>query len=208
MEKFLEYLDSLPSGLIYVLLGVSAFVENIFPPFPGDTITAYGAFLVGTGRLDFSGVFISTTMGSFLGFMSLFWVGLYLGRRFFIEQDYRFLKAKDIIKAEEWYRKYGYILIGFNRFLPGVRSVISVAGGISKLKTSPVSVLALLSCAVWNLIWILLGYVLGTNWVIFNARFSRIIVKYNMALLIALVLLIIIFLTRKKYRQKKGQSPR
>ena len=122
MERFLNYLDSLPNVVVYCFLSVSAFVENIFPPFPGDTITAYGAFLVGTGRLDFHWVYISTTAGSFLGFMSLFWIGLYVGRRFFIEQDYRFLKAKDIIRAEEWYRRYGYLLIGINRFLPGIRS--------------------------------------------------------------------------------------
>jgi len=200
MERFLNYLDSLPNAVIYFSLSVSAFVENIFPPFPGDTITAYGAFLVGSGRLDFLWVYISTTIGSFLGFMSLFWVGLYVGRRFFIEQDYRFLKAKDIINAEEWYRKYGYLLIGFNRFLPGVRSAISVAGGISKLQTIPVGILAFLSCAVWNLIWILLGYELGSNWEIFYERLSGIIVRYHIVLGILSALLIIILLVRKEYR--------
>ena len=91
----------MPDYLIYVLLGLSAFVENVFPPIPGDTITALGAFLEGNGKLDFFCVNISTTLGSLLGFMSLFWVGGSLGRRFFIEKDYRFFKAKDIIKVEK-----------------------------------------------------------------------------------------------------------
>jgi membrane protein DedA with SNARE-associated domain len=201
LERFLNYLDSLPNAVTYLLLSVSSFVENIFPPFPGDTITAYGAFLVGIGRLDFFWVYISTTIGSFLGFMSLFWVGLYVGRRFFIEQDYRFLKAKDIIKAEEWYRNYGYLLIGFNRFLPGVRSAISVAGGISKLKPILVGILALLSCSVWNLIWISLGYVLGSNWEVFYERLSGIIVRYHIALLVVFGFLVIFIVIRKKHKQ-------
>jgi membrane protein DedA with SNARE-associated domain len=198
MEGFLEYLDSLPNSLIYLLLGGSAFVENVFPPIPGDTITAYGAFLVGTGRLSFFGVYISTTIGSLLGFMSLFWVGLYLGRRFFIEKDYRFIKAEDIIRAEEWYRRYGYLLIGLNRFLPGVRSAISVAAGISNLRVIPVGFLAFVSCAVWNLVWILLGYALGSNWTLFRVRMSYLIVKYHTLLLILFALFLIIFLIRKK----------
>jgi membrane protein DedA with SNARE-associated domain len=198
MEGFLEYLDSLPNSLIYLLLGGSAFVENVFPPIPGDTITAYGAFLVGTGRLSFFGVYISTTIGSLLGFMSLFWVGLYLGRRFFIEKDYRFIKAEDIIRAEEWYRRYGYLLIGLNRFLPGVRSAISVAAGISNLRVIPVGFLAFVSCAVWNLVWILLGYALGSNWALFRVRMSYLIVKYHTLLLILFALFLIIFLIRKK----------
>lgn len=201
-ETFLNYLHSLPDALIYFLLGLSAYVENIFPPIPGDTITAFGAFLVGTGRLDFFGVYICTTLGSLLGFMTLFWLGLYLGRRFFIEKDYRFLKGKDIIKAEEWYRKHGYLLVAFNRFFPGIRSVISLAGGISRLKVMGVALLALLSCAVWNLIWILLGYVLGTNWEVFEARASAILTRYNIIVLFFVALVVIFIVIRKKYRKE------
>jgi membrane protein DedA with SNARE-associated domain len=201
-ETFLNYLHSLPDALIYVLLGVSAYVENIFPPIPGDTITAFGAFLVGIGRLNFFGVYVCTTLGSLLGFMTLFWLGLYLGRRFFIEKDYRFFKAKDIIKAEAWYRKYGYVLVAFNRFLPGIRSVISLAGGISRLKVMGVVFLALLSCAVWNLIWILLGYVLGTQWDVFEARASAILKRYNIIVLVFFALVVVFFMLKKKYRRE------
>jgi len=70
-----------------------------FPPIPGDTITAFGAFLVATERLSFFGVYLSTTLGSLFGFMFLFWIGSLLGRRFFIEKDYRFFRAKDIIRG-------------------------------------------------------------------------------------------------------------
>jgi membrane protein DedA with SNARE-associated domain len=201
-ETFLNYLHSLPDALIYLLLGLSAYVENIFPPIPGDTITAFGAFLVGIGRLDFFGVYISTTLGSLLGFMTLFWLGLYMGRRFFLERDYRFFKAKDIIKAEAWYREHGYLLVAFNRFLPGIRSVISLAGGLSRLKVMSVALLALLSCAVWNLIWILLGYVLGTNWEVFEARITAILTRYNIVVLALFALVIIFFVIRKKYRKE------
>ncbi len=197
----MNYLHSLPDALIYLLLGLSAYVENICPPIPGDTITAFGAFLVGIGRLDFFGVYICTTLGSLLGFMTLFWLGLYLGRRFFIEKDYRFFKAKDIIKAEEWYRKHGYFLVAFNRFLPGIRSVISLAGGLSRLKATGVALLALLSCAVWNLIWIFLGYELGTNWGVFEARASAILTRYNFIVLAFVALLVLFFILRRKYRK-------
>jgi len=118
LDSFLNLLNSLPNTLLYLLLGLSAFVENVFPPIPGDTITAFGAFLVATERLSFFGVYLSTTLGSLFGFMFLFWIGSLLGRRFFIEKDYRFFRAKDIIRAEEWFRKYGYFLILLNRRNP------------------------------------------------------------------------------------------
>ena len=203
MDIFLNYLHSLPDGLIYLLLGVSAYVENIFPPIPGDTITAFGAFLVGIGRLNFFGVYIATTLGSLLGFLSLFWIGTALGKRYFMEKDYRFLKAKDIIKAEEWFRKYGYFLIAFNRFLPGIRSAISVAGGISNLEGIKVSILAFLSCSVWNLIWILSGYLLGSHWETVRARMSAIMMRYNITIIVIFLLVILVIMIRKKFRSEK-----
>jgi membrane protein DedA with SNARE-associated domain len=203
MEIFLEYLDSLPDYLVYVLLGLSAFVENIFPPIPGDTIIVFGAFLVGIGRLDLFWVYFSTTLGSLSGFMSLFWIGRYLGRRFFIERDYRFIKAKNIIRAEDWFRKYGYFLIVLNRFIPAIRSVISVAVGISGLSGTKVSILALTSCAVWNIIWTLLGYALGSNWEAFKTSMSAIMMRYNITILFFFCVFILFIIIRRQYKRKK-----
>ena len=116
LDRFLEYLQGLPDFLIYFFLGLSAFMENIFPPLPGDTITVFGAFLVGRGQLALSGVYLSTTIGSFLGFISLFWAGIYLGRKYFIKKDYRFFSEANIIRVENWFMKYGYFIILLNRF--------------------------------------------------------------------------------------------
>lgn len=197
LDSLLNLLNSLPDSLIYFFLGLSAFVENVFPPIPGDTITAFGAFLVGTKRLNFLGVYLSTTIGSLSGFMFLFWVGGFLGRRFFVERDIWFFKSRDIIRAEEWFKKYGYFLILLNRFFPGIRSVISISGGIVKLRVIRTVSLALISCAVWNLIWISIGYTLGNNWETVRDKMAFILVRYNFAIIILLVLVILFFLVKK-----------
>ncbi len=203
LDRFLDSLNSLPDLLIYFLLGLSAFVENVFPPIPGDTITAFGAFLVGTERLHFFGVYISTTLGSLLGFMFLFWVGGVLGRRFFVERDFWFFKARDIMRAEAWFRKYGYLLILLNRFLPGIRSVISISGGISRLRTFKVALLALISCGVWNLIWIAVGYMLGSNWETVKDRMAYIMVRYNLAIFVLFGLVVLFFVLKRLVKRAR-----
>jgi membrane protein DedA with SNARE-associated domain len=202
IEKFLNELRSLPDFLIYFFLALSAFVENLVPPIPGDTITAFGAFLVGVGKLSFAGVYISTTIGSLFGFLTLFWLGRFLGRHFFIERDFRFLQAKDIIKAEEWFGRYGYFLILFNRFVPGIRSVISIAAGISRFRTAPVAFLSLLSCAAWNLIWIFMGRTLGTHWETVEEKMGDFLVRYNVAMVVLIALVVLFFIFRKRFRRK------
>jgi membrane protein DedA with SNARE-associated domain len=206
LDRFLDSVNSLPDFLIYFFLGLSAFVENVFPPIPGDTITAFGAFLVGTKRLHFFSVYLSTTLGSLAGFMFLFWVGSLLERRFFIERDYWFFKAKDIMRAEEWYRKHGYFLVLLNRFFPGIRSVISIAGGMSKLRAFKVAWLALISSCVWNLIWISVGYMLGNNWEMVRDKMSYFLVRYNIAILILLGLLIVFLFIRKVRKRYQPQT--
>ena len=51
--EIMQGLSSADTWMLYLILFASAVVENLFPPIPGDTITAFGAFLVGTGRLNY-----------------------------------------------------------------------------------------------------------------------------------------------------------
>jgi membrane protein DedA with SNARE-associated domain len=204
VEKFLYSLSDMPDLLVYFLLALSAYVENLVPPIPGDTITAFGAFLVGTGRLDFFWVFLSTTLGSLLGFLTLFWGGRYLGRRFFFERDYRFFSAKDILRAEAWFIRYGYLMIVLNRFLPGIRSAVSLAAGITGLRGAWVAPLALASCAFWNLIWIMVGHTLGTHWDLVQSKFSMLMWRYNIIVAVLLALFLLFWMVRK--RLQNGSS--
>ena len=205
-DQFLNFLSTLPAWLVYIFLGISAFVENIFPPIPGDTITVFGAFLVGVGKVGFAGVYVSTTLGSLAGFMTLFWVGMKLGHSYFIERNHWFFKAEDIVRAENWFRKYGYLLIFLNRFLPGIRSVISISGGISRLKADKTALLALISCAIWNLIWIIVGYSIGSNWEEIKQTMGRIMSRYNTVVLILAGAVIIGLIVRSYVKRMRSDE--
>ena len=197
MDNILNYLDNLPDFMLYLFLGLGAFLENIFPPAPGDMIVVLGAFLAGAGRLNFILVFITTTAGSLLGFLVLFRLGSYLGRRFFIERDYFFFKKEYIIRAGNWFKKYGYFIITLNRFFPGIRSVISIAGGIYKLETKKVVYLALISSSLWNIVWMSIGFTLGNNWSAVEEKLSYIFARYNMVIFSLFLVLFIYVIIRK-----------
>ena len=164
-------------------------------------MVAFGAFVVGAGRLGVVGVFISTTLGSLLGFMTLFGLGAYLGRRFFIERDFFFFKKEDIIRTGNWFKKYGYFIVLLNRFFPGIRSVISIAGGIYKLERLKVIFLALASAALWNSIWMAIGYTLGSNWEMVENELKTIFARYNFVISTLLLVLFVYVIIKKN---KKG----
>jgi len=146
------------------MLGVCAFVENVVPPIPGDTVTVLGGYLAATGRLSFAGVVGATTLGSFAGFMLMFFLGKALGRKFFLERDRRLFSREKLVAVTGWFARFGYGVVLGNRFLSGARSVISLCAGISGLHTGGVALLCLASCLVWNVILISAGYTVGENW--------------------------------------------
>lgn len=210
MEQFINDIISflLPKNdlFLYVFLFISAIIENLFPPIPGDTITIFGAFLVGTGRLSYLMVYTVTTLGSVTGFMLLVAVGRILEREFFMKKNYRFFSAESIVAAERWFERYGYFVVLANRFLPGVRSVISLVSGITRLNLLKVMLLALASASVWNLIWIQIGFVLGNNWQVVREKAGILIGRYNIAMGIIIALAAVCFIIYKRVKKRGKQK--
>lgn len=206
LNDLINFLKHQSEGFLYLFLFLSAIIENLFPPIPGDTITAFGAFLVGIKKLNFFMVFLVTTIGSVIGFMSLFFIGRLLNKEFFLNKDFKFFPKQSIHAAEQWYSKYGYYIILANRFLPGIRSVISIVTGILKLSIPKVLSLSLVSASIWNIIWIMIGYTLGDNWEIVKQKVAHILQRYNLAagiILTLAILSIIIFKIHKNHKEKK-----
>lgn len=187
---------------LYLILFLSAYVENVLPPIPGDTVTIFGAYLVGIGRLDFALVLVVTTAGSLLGFMTLYAIGYRFGRDFFERKNYRLFPREKIIKTETWFRKYGSLVILGNRFLSGVRSVISISSGVARMPWTRVCALALISSTVWNALLISIGYFLGINWETVN----RWIGKYNLYAGILIGALLLAWLLRRRLSRAHRES--
>jgi membrane protein DedA with SNARE-associated domain len=203
-DKLIAYFLQTNDSLIYLFLFLSAIIENLFPPIPGDTITAFGAFLVGIGRLKYYYVYLVTTTGSVVGFMSLFLLGKHFGRDFFIKKDYKYFPAASILKSEARFSRSGYLIVLANRFMPGVRSVISIVAGISNLSTLKVFFLSLLSASVWNLIWIHAGYTLGDNWDFVKKEIAKIMKNYNIIVGLILLIVALIIIIYKKYSKPRN----
>lgn len=203
-NSFIEFLISQNETVIYAVLFASAVIENLFPPIPGDTITVLGAFLVGTGRLSFWAVYAATTAGSVLGFMTLF-MAARLGKSFFEKKTPVFFQKEKIAAAQQKFKKYGYGVILINRFIPGMRSVISIASGLSKLHTGKTAAASLVSAAMWNLLWMEAGYSLGNNWDTVISKIDTLFRSYNLAAAAVISAALIVFILYKLKQKLKAE---
>ena len=197
MTNILDFITELPDGIIYLFLGISAFIENIFPPAPGDTVVALGAFLAGMERLSFLGVYISTTVGSVIGFMTLFYIGRLIGPKFFNSKTGRrlFPPARLRLAMRRFYR-YGLTIILLNRFIVGIRSVIAITGGMCNLNVAVCVIFSFISASIWNLIFMLLGYYLGSNWGEVLEVVNLVLARYSIILILVFIVCGLLLYTR------------
>src|SRR5207248_10627596 len=74
LTDLLAFLQDLPPGLLYALIGVLAALENVFPFVPADSTVAVGAFLAGRGTLR-AGVVFGVTWGcNVAGGAAVYWL--------------------------------------------------------------------------------------------------------------------------------------
>ena len=186
--------------IAYIVLFVSAFTENILPPIPGDTVVLIGAYLVSIEKLNFLGVYISTSLGSWAGFLAIYVFGLKYGNKFLRHRiSAKLFKEKYIEKVKVWFSKWGYYVIFANRFLAGTRSVISLFAGLFYLNSFAVLSLSLLSAALWNGMLIGAGVLVGKNW----QKIITGITRYNQIVFIVLLILLVVAIY---YKNKKKHT--
>jgi membrane protein DedA with SNARE-associated domain len=202
VENILTSISSLSPLLIYIVLFFFSYVENVFPPSPSDLVVVIGGSLIATHAISFVPTLIITTVGSVLGFMTLYYLGSALDKKVIKTGKIKFISIEAVEKVENWFGKYGYAIILANRFLPGTRSVISFFAGLSELKVVKTVILATISALLWNAIIINLGVVFGNNIELVDFYLSR----YQEIVLILTGLVIIFFAVRHFFFKKNNKA--
>ncbi len=144
-------------------------IENLFPPIPSEVILTFGGFMTTYTSLKPFIVAIAATIGSVGGAIILYGVGrLVTPHRLglFIDKWGGVLRVKkdDIKKAEGWFLKRGNLTVFFCRFIPIVRSLISIPAGMAHMNMAQFVLFTTLGTAIWNVVLIYLGAFAGDNW--------------------------------------------
>lgn len=156
LASWVEHTAGWPPALVYAALFAGAFVEYVFPPFPGDTVVLVGAGLVGANDWPVAPVAVAATAGSVAGAA----VDLAFGR-WIADGRLDRLSPANQARVEVLvgrFRRHGAVFLVVNRFVPGVRASFFVAAGIAGLSTRAVLGWATVSAVAWNA---LLG---GVGW--------------------------------------------
>lgn len=177
----------------YIGIALLIAVENIFPPIPSEVILTFGGFMTTYSSMNAIIVVVAATVGSVVGALVLYGIG----RFFSAERIEKWLDGKigkilrlkksDVEKAKGWFEKRGKYTVFFCRFIPIIRSLISIPAGMTSMKIVPFIVLTTGGSLIWNVVLVYLGVFTGKSW-------TKVVDVINQYANIIMILLIGIFL--------------
>jgi len=194
----------------YIGIFLLIMIENIFPPIPSEVILTFGGFMTISSKMSIVGVIIASTLGSLIGAFILYYLGKILNKERLIKivkSKYGKLlrvKPKDIESADKWFDEKGNKTVFFCRFIPVVRSLISIPAGMSDMPIFKFTIYTLFGSLIWNTVLILVGAFAGDK----KDLIVSIIDKLSYVVIVVIIdaFIIFIYLFYKKRIKKKNKN--
>lgn len=160
----------------YPAVFAAAFLEVIFPPIPSEVIFPLVGFIAqnrGLGLENTIGMATVGALGSTVGAVLIFFVSARVGRIAIMRFGKRVrISEQEIEKAERWFERYGSVAVFTARMIPGIREIISIPAGISRMNIAKFVGYTFAGSLLWCIILTLVGYYLGEAWRNFSDQLS------------------------------------
>jgi len=161
----MDSLATMPPLAVYAVLAGLCFLENVFPPVPGDAVLALGAFLTVQGALDPVTLFFVCWSANMVGAVGVYFLARRVGGSLFESRMGRsLLSPESIASLERRYIRWGLAGVFLGRILPGVRAVVAPFAGLIRLPPLRALLPIGLAAAVWFGGVIALGRYIGKSW--------------------------------------------
>lgn len=200
-----EIILSIMNAYGYLGVFLLIMIENVFPPIPSEVILLFGGFMTTYSKLSIVGMIVASTLGSLFGAVILYYIGKIFNKDRLkkiisgkLGKILR-LKVSDIDKADSWFDNKGNKTVFFCRFVPLIRSLISIPAGMSEMPILKFIIYTVVGSLIWNAVLIIVGSIVGENWTsILNIldTYSHLVV-----ILLAIIFIVGIYIFYKKRKK-------
>ena len=155
------FLDSGGAWAIAALM----LLENVFPPIPSELIMPLAGFNAARGGTPLWLAVLAGGLGSLAGAYLWYLVGRAFGAhrlRRLIARHGRWLTLtlSEFEVAEGWFQRHGRKIVFLGRFVPTVRTLISIPAGIERMPQGQFLLFTALGSFIWSGGLALAGYLL------------------------------------------------
>ena len=210
MSFITSMLGHLNYGTIFVLM----LLESTVIPVPSELVVAPAAYHAAGGNLDMWLVILFSTLGADVGATINYLAGWYLGRPII----YKFANSKwghlcllnqeKVEKSERYFEKHGMVATITGRLLPGIRHLISIPAGLSRMNYWKFLLYTTIGAGAWHSILALLGHYMHAF--VPEKQLNEKILEYGEYIKFGLIIIVIIvclyFLLKWYIKKKKADN--
>ena len=174
-------------------------IESSFIPFPSEIVLIPAGYLAQQGEMNIALIFTAALLGSMVGAFINYFLAYFIGRQLLLQYGkYIFISNSAMEKMENFFQKHGPISTFSGRLVPGIRQLISIPAGLSKMSLLPFSLYTALGAGIWSMVLIVLGYVLGENEALIHTYLKQI----TLGVFVLITLLIGVYVVRITRKNK------
>ncbi|MBF0185113.1 MAG: DedA family protein [Magnetococcales bacterium] len=200
-----QFLLDLVGQLDYLAIFLLMAAESSILPVPSELVMIPAGYLLAQGKLSLDGIILASSLGSLAGSLASYWLALWLGRPLLLRFGRYFLiTPKHMEQTEQFMSRHGAISIFTGRFVPGVRHLISMPAGLARMPLLPFLLYTGVGSTLWNLVLLVLGYLLREQQSWLEHHFSWVI--GGALCFAAAVLLLYLAVQRHRRKDSFGQA--
>jgi membrane protein DedA with SNARE-associated domain len=207
IEQLAKFIISAIQASGYVGIFLLMTLESALVPLPSEVTMPFSGFLVDRGVLNFWTVVAAGAVGNLIGSLIAYYIGFLLEEAILHSLIRRFgkfilLTMEDYEKGELWFRRHGELIAFTSRLIPGVRTFISLACGVSEMNVFKFSLYTFAGSFLWSALLTFIGVKLGENWHIL----SDYVHKFDLVIALILFGAILFYLWHRWPRKSRSEQ--
>lgn len=164
---------------IFILMGL----ESTVLPVPSEAVLIPAGYLAYEGKMSFTLIVLASTFGSLAGATVNYFFALWVGRPFLERWGrYFFVRPELLHKTDAFFLKHGAISTFTGRLIPGIRHLISLPAGLTRMNYGKFAFYTCLGAGLWSVILTAMGWYIGGN--------EELIARYLKQITVGLILVI------------------
>jgi len=151
MDRFLVAFADQYGAFVYPVLGLIYLLQTglVFMAFlPGDSLLFVAGAVAAGGQFRLDLLVVSLVVGTLLGNVMNFWIGVWLGRKVF-DGRVRWIDPASIKKTQAFFERHGGKTVMLALFVPLVRSFAPLVAGAMSMEPAKFNLYSFLGALAW-----------------------------------------------------------
>ena len=197
LHQMAQFLTDTIFDMGYFGIFLLMFIESSFIPFPSEIVLVPAGYLASKGDMNIFFILFASLFGSICGALLNYFAALYVGRKFLLKYGkYVLISNETLEKMELFFAKHGAISTFTGRLIPGIRQLISIPAGLSKMNLKKFIFYTSLGALIWSIVLVALGYIIGENQELIDTYLSQTVIVT--LIIVAVITILYIYKNNKK----------